>query len=128
MEETMSVHKERIRAWVEDLRTTDAPQGKGQLVTPEGGMCCLARACEVYRQQVGGEWSESGSDFHDARGCSSMTALPYGVQAWFGFEHGNPSLVDAFGVLSSAQRMNDRDGYTFAMIADAVERTFLSDN
>lgn len=111
------------RLWVEDLRT-NPPQAKGRLREGEK-MCCLGRACEVYRRETGnGEWvpSLSSDSLFKVEGVSDWSRLPDPVRQWLGlqtregeYEHRLPSSLGH--CLSS---MNDC-GATFAEIADVIE-------
>lgn len=115
-------NKERLRLWVQDLRTTDAKQARAYLRTTNGD-CCLGRACEVYRIQTGlGDWE--GKGFRDGRDCFDTTGLPHGVREWFGLSQANPELWNEHGILCHAQGLNDFDFYSFQRIADAVVRTY----
>lgn len=43
----MYIFNDQQRLWVDDLLTTDAPQGQGMLQSKCGSFCCLGRAMEV---------------------------------------------------------------------------------
>jgi hypothetical protein len=117
-------NKERLRLWVEDLRTTNAKQGKRWLRSEEG-WCCLGRACEVYRIATGrGRWHEFTLHLTDESGIVHSTDLPSSVCEWFGLGERDPKMRAADGTLLTAQAMNDGKKYTFAQIADAIERTY----
>jgi hypothetical protein len=126
---------------VDDLRTTDRPQGRMALRTTDGD-CCLGRACEVYKRETGeGEWvavsPKALESYHSAvrnkepqafkvRGFNSdrdPAVLPHEVAEWYGFSDINPSV--SVRSMATATELNDNARLTFAQIADAFERTYL---
>lgn len=44
--------------WVSALRSEKYTQGMSRLKTYNGKYCCLGVLCELYREKVGGEWTE----------------------------------------------------------------------
>jgi hypothetical protein len=119
----------RIRAWVENLRSGEYLQASGQLYDPEandgqGGYCCLGVAMEVA-QRLGCAITGNRDDW------GGTGYLPQGVQAWYGFADGtgdpvvsdSPDPDDAITAIGA----NDRLGWSFSMIADALERRYLTD-
>jgi hypothetical protein len=48
-EETSSVNKQLKEAWIEALRSGEYEQGKQQMETKDGRLCCLAVLCRVAK-------------------------------------------------------------------------------
>lgn len=98
--------------WVEALRSDRFTQTKRFLRTKEG-FCCLGVACELYREENGGEWTDAytGIAFE-----SSVKTLPDKVKDWLHLRSDNGSFRQ--GCLS---QQNDQ-GMTFAEIADLIEQ------
>lgn len=172
-----NINFERIRMWIDALRSGDYTQTSGTLErwTPESPLeieagrrgeikkivknCCLGVVCDVAiknglkldtnrkARESDGKITWPEYDYKDLGGlqlvpididfnnCSSY--LPYDVAEWLGFTDGkevdtNPTVA---GVRKNppaetfrARRLsqwNDTFGWTFADIADALERTFL---
>ena len=59
--------------------------------------------------------------------ASSTSMLPDAVQDWYGFNEADPVLYSEIGTLVTATGLNDRRKYDFKRIADAFERTYLSE-
>lgn len=118
--------KKRIKWLLDALRSGKYNQGTGRLLTiSDAGngrrfYCCLGVACEVYNDHH----KKNKLSFEilpsDVIGVGSFngekTYLPREVAKWFGFNRENPGLWK--GALTV---LND-NGYTFAMIADRIER------
>lgn len=139
----MKAYRERIRLLVDELRTTDKQQGKGNLckiVDEVAEYCCLGVATElamrhgveidVLEQTVGNTIYRN----YDGR----YGNLPTKVSNWFGFvdETDDEEGDDPILYLSSyrdrscttAIHANDYLHLTFAQIADAFEETYLREN
>lgn len=117
---------EAIREWVAALRGGEFTQTTGALHDAMG-YCCLGVACETFRRITGkGRW-DSLYDF-DMGDYTVGDVLPEVVAGWLGVDT-NPALVSAadpvLAELVLAASLNDEHGYTFADIADAIERTYL---
>jgi hypothetical protein len=54
-------------------------------------------------------------------------ALPPVVNEWLGLEGVIPEVKDAIGQVQNVATLNDKYKASFAQIADAIERTYLSD-
>lgn len=132
----MSVNKVNIRRWIEDLRTTDAPQVKGRLSNGVG-YCCLGRACEVARQDGIVTAIETAGDemFYVSTsdpGDRSSGTLPRAVAQWLGiyeYDQADPELAesdDDTEDMITATVANDHMGWSFEQIADALEWWYLS--
>lgn len=121
-----------IRArWVAALRSGEYEQGRHQLRTDHGGLCCLGVLCELAvadgvipaAEYSFGEWVYDEND----------TELPAPVREWAGLMTCNPwAPVDADGNGATLAELNDgcdaglhgpdeREPWTFAQIADLIE-------
>lgn len=120
---------EAIREWVADLRSGKYAQTTNVL-RHEDAYCCLGVACETYRRVTGhGQWKDEDGELYfsaneDLSGAEDQT-LPEGVQRWLGVEDNDPRPV-MDGDPTHATELNDNQRLTFAEIAGAVERTYLS--
>lgn len=107
-------NRERIAAWVAELRSGDYVQGTGALsrVSSDGKVshCCLGVACEVFNRQ--------SNDHVDIR--DEETSLPDEVSNWYGIA-GDPPLEDN----AIATAWNDDRGATFDDIAYMIEAVYL---
>lgn len=113
--------KSRLRLWVQDLRTTKAPQATGALKVklPSGkfGYCCLGRACEAYRRATGkGRWRHGQFIIDSAEG---INFLPTPVMEWLGVDC-DPELQEG----NSASQINDNTCADFQQIANLIEKRF----
>lgn len=146
---------ENIQKWIAALRSGKYIQVDGRLKDAQDRKhpkyCCLGVACEIYIAETGqGSWigkpGGSAVVFRDKDNNVESAELPGDVARWLGFmdDTGYP-LSDP--VLSftdeqkarleesipgsrsnpSAINANDLVGMSFEEIADAVERTYLSD-
>ena len=118
--------RENIQKLVHELRTTEKLQGQDYLAS-RGTYCCMGIACEialsngvkldVYRPSAGRPvWY-----------YNSLYTLPKEVQDFYGFDNSDPALFAEDGELSCASELNDLKNYSFTRIADAFERTYLSE-
>lgn len=127
------VNRERIRKWVEALRSGEYKQGQGALRPSDSKFCCLGVGCDVYRKakNVGRtkklKWTQWGSFLEEDY------VLPAGVMAWFGVMQEDPTVyvkneaidADTEEVAVSLAQLNDNEK-DFRYIASAIERTFLA--
>ena len=122
------VQKARIRKLVDTLRTTNKRQGRGYL-RQRGNktvkFCCLGIACEVAIAE-GVEISRN-TRYSVSTYSGGAYSLPSEVRNFFGFEHSDPRLLDENGNEDTASGLNDDEKYNFKRIADAFERTYLSE-
>lgn len=138
---------ENIRKWVDALRSGGFQQSTGALRKGDA-FCCLGVACEVYRRETGlGVWDastgqEEGVTAFEERPVTAFDedgnlgvarnweTLPDQVATWLGLD-ADPGLVPepSSGLLAKTQAstLNDEYGYSFAALADAIERTFLAE-
>lgn len=134
----MTPNKENIRKWVTALRSGNYQQVKRHL-SLNGGYCCLGVACElaiidgvrVKRTEVASMKLDGEEDTY-VNYDGGMSYMPNSVRKWLGIDYGDPALTEridenGFKVLVSASDLNDRDGKTFAEIADAIEQKYLAD-
>jgi hypothetical protein len=137
----VNVDRERVKLWVDALRSGEFEQGYSLLRTSEGRYCCLGVACEVARRN-GLEldsWKDEDGDvaYGERHGSDwSTMQLPGKVADWYGFvdDAGN-SVVDpplatcTDGDLDDAYVatfVNDSMGANFSRIADLVEQIYLT--
>lgn len=117
----MKPNKERIAEWVKDLRSGKFKQGERYL-RQDDKFCCLGVGCETYTRLTGeGNWSDKW--FHPTKEESSGAYLPNSVREFFGLGEANPIIIGDI----MATHANDTLKWTFAQIADALEKTYLSD-
>lgn len=121
---------EHVRLWVDALRSGDFKQGQNVL-RANRKYCCLGVACEQYHNEVGGQWTdqpELGRQTFTAKHAAYAATfdLPTEVAEWLlgNKDDTDPYLIDETGETHLASRLNDDKGYTFAQIADAIERTY----
>ncbi len=124
-------NKDRIRKLVEALRSGEYTQGIGQLtfIDKDGNEkdCCLGVACKVAIKD-GLELSVVRVGDGLAYGTERETGiLPSSVREYYGFSARNPAL-NVLRVMYTASSLNDSVHYSLGEIADAFERTYLSDN
>jgi len=105
--------KEIKNRWVKKLKI--AKKTEGGLHKKDGGMCCLGVLCEIYREEVGGEWA--GSKWVNKLAfLGTMNFLPEEVQKWSG-------IKTPYGLYSKANlaALNDASS-TFTPIIQAIEK------
>jgi len=108
---------------VDALRSGKYKQGQSCLrktVNGESLFCCLGVFCDVYREEVGGEWGPIDRPgaiyFTDPDHDIVAAFLPPSVTKWLGiFWNDGQTPKDTLVTL------NDSDKYTFAQIADHIE-------
>lgn len=112
------VNTERVKLWIDALRSGEYTQIKSQLGRDGEGYCCLGVACEVAIQNgldIERVVQSNGTiDFDGERGELTDT-----VAEWYGFDGNGVELED-----TTAISLNDDDEYTFVQIADKVERVY----
>lgn len=146
--------KRNRKAWVEALRSGKFKQTRGKLRSRNAAYCCLGVVCElaempkVYRGQeyVYGDaevlaidpadlgWNDDTPDRFWER--FSPTGLPLAGQEWLGVSSDSPRLAEPVVVKvyddgtesteASLIELNDTYEWTFAQIADAVEKYGLA--
>lgn len=128
---------EVARMWVDALRSGEFKQGAERLKSVDGSgqarHCCLGVLCELaIRDGVKLSARERGGVVHFGYAMASGY-LPDEVGQWAGIPERNPFLNLPDGTLrgvvrSTAARLNDKEGWSFAQIADAIEYTHLTDH
>lgn len=137
-----NVNVENVRKWVDALRSGNYEQTDGQLrkEDDEGvvGFCCLGVACDISEL---GTWDENdgfridGVEYYDDEDGREPDSgyLPIEVADWLGVFGNNPVLKATVPLADSdlteavASNLNDLYHLSFEQIADAIERTYLSD-
>jgi|SRR5688572_18258861 len=142
---TKEANPERVALLVAALRSGDYEQVQGRLavtVATKDGVeqwkyCCLGVACEVAIAN-GVEvpvamLQNPGAPFVLRSYDNGIVSLPRQVGDWFGFSSDDPMIdvnVDSdpsFPLRNvSATHANDSIGLSFAQIADAFERTYIT--
>lgn len=120
----LNLNKQAIRTWVERLRDPNSKQGRSVLGTSDGNRCCLGVACDIAVENgviPAPTPREDRGSVLEYDGESSY--LPEKVRKWFGFDFSNPSVGHC-----NATHLNDNLGWTFPVIAAAIEETYLSDD
>lgn len=92
--------------WTKALRGGKYIQGKGHLMTGSNTYCCLGVLCHIYAKETGDPFPVG-------------LYLPDYIQYWAGMKSSNGRLGDEERFLSY---MNDKEGKTFAEIADIIEK------
>lgn len=115
--------------WLNALRSGKFSQAQRRL-RKNGAYCCLGVLCELYRQEVGGEWRGDPDGYEDngvtvfwaGRGHDySATVLPAAVRKWAGLVNNSPAVrPDKEVVEVELAHLNDH-GSSFAEIADLIE-------
>lgn len=136
----MEPNKENIRLWVEWLRTKRLKQTTGTLAAlerghQEWGYCCLGVACEAAIASglnvtvvVNVDDLSSQRDRKWKSYDLSVDLLPVSVMQWLGLDSRDPMVWWTRGASKFAETLvtlNDREGWDFNPIADAIEYTFL---
>lgn len=116
---------ENVGKWVAALRSGEYEKTSGSL-RRDGCFCALGVACDV---SGAGAWS--GNEYK-TRGDRSFCRLPFEVAEWLGFseEETDPEADTGLeydnGIFVRVSALNDYREFSFAEIADALERTYLS--
>jgi hypothetical protein len=134
------VNKDKLKLWIDALRSGKFEQGQGNLASRDGEVvkyCCLGVACEVavkdgldlegrWGRPIGNEveeWVETDHKFYD----SEDLLLPPAVQDWLGIPGSTTVEVMLNGIEESVIDLNDNMDRDFGQIADALEWTFLKE-
>lgn len=147
----MALNKERIRLFVDELRSRRRRQGNGALArynpaAKKVSYCCLGVACEVARAH-GLKLDRVKTDeyyTYAPDNDSEASFLPYDVRDWFGFLDTNPEILilpedlrdlpadviplrNYTNAYVKAVAVNDVLKLPFSVIANAFERTYLTE-
>jgi hypothetical protein len=134
------VNKDKLKLWIDALRSGKFEQGQGNLASRDGEVvkyCCLGVACEVavkdgldlegrWGRPIGNEveeWVKTDHKFYD----SEDLLLPPAVQDWLGIPGSTTVEVMLNGIEESVIDLNDNMDRDFGQIADALEWTFLKE-
>lgn len=133
----MNVDKDRMRLAVNELLTTDKPQGTGSLRHGES-RCCLGILCEVavangLKLQVVPPIDARGDWLYGAAG--NVGSLPIEVQEWYGIYGSSPMLETLeptryHGSMITnilAHRANDELKLPFPVTGAMFAKTFLEE-
>lgn len=126
-------NKEHIKLWINGLRSGKYTQGSGQLHSQKGGFCCLGVACEVAIEN--GLELEKVETSNGFKYEYEFNYLPTKVRDWLGFDYdyqgdptvGRETLANVGTNKIHAVRANDELNWTFAKIADSLEKMYLND-
>lgn len=142
-----TVKRERIRLWVEALRSRRYPQGQHMLrtpenlkygqkelkfqVTPEDTFCCLGVGCEVAKDNglpLTVEVRGGNIYYTYAKHDYSSISFPDAVRDWYGLESDDPIIgFNDKGEPIRALEANDSLNLPFSQIAYLLERTYLGE-
>lgn len=126
--------------WVNALRSGQFKQGRSRLTTPtvdgRERYCCLGVLCEIAVQDGVVERTDvHGEVYYGNLGDRSSTALPSAVLRWaeMGDRYTDPYRTQEKYPCTDATPdykatlvdLNDDRRYTFAQIADVIERDFI---
>ena len=114
--------------WVKALRSGDYKRGRRALHMVTGNasqFCCLGVACELYRQEVGGEWVPDDPHrqvFKVGLFDADTQLLPPPVRDWLGIKTTDGDFSPTGGGASrSLTQLNDSYDFDFCKIADVIE-------
>lgn len=126
-----TVNKERVKLWVDALRSGKLKQATGQLgriVNHKAEYCCLGVGCEVAKKnglKLAKVKSPSNSPGSPLSFClyygGSASTFPYVVTEWFGMKP--DPVLDSHGLVCT--RANDDLKFSFEKIADLIEKRYL---
>ena len=138
-------NKARIQLLVAALRSGEYQQTTGQLEDGDGKMCCLGVACKVAMQhglplsRILIAEAEQDPDYPklfskypadtEYSYNESTTVLPNEAMHWYGFSEPDPKLIAPnTSKIVGATVLNDDFKCTFGEIADAFERTYITNS
>ena len=145
------MNKDKVRAWVEALRSGEYRQGRDRLATVDNeavNYCCLGVACEVAikdglnldRTVVDGDDPDIDVSVPYVLYDTEPNVLPSAVRQWLGVKDDikadisdidGPWTPTDWSVIDPTYRsvikLND-GGWTFDMIAQALENTYLKED
>lgn len=123
---------DRLKLWTDALRSGQYEQGVNVLRTKDGKYCCLGVLCEVA---IANGLDVPVSERDSVKGSSSAgriyggcaTYPPDSVLEWLGLrDHGKELGVHSGPRWVSLIYLNDHARFTFAEIADALEREYAA--
>lgn len=113
-------------AWKAELRSGNKRQGTNYLRDDNDGYCCLGVAAEVMRERFPERLKELGIEIVDA--TDNYMVVNYSDDGFHDSLVGTlpHALLDELGLNENSQefliQMNDREGKTFAEIADWLDQ------
>jgi len=118
---TKTVNKEAIEEWVEALRSGQYEQGVHHLRNKDETYCCLGVVCDLFKEEVGGEWKEE-----DNMRNNYTFNIPKSKISYYGDEYMPDTVVKYLGLdedflNDTLTEMND-SGRSFEEIADKIEK------
>lgn len=118
------MNKENLKLWIEDLRTTEAPQTT-EVLHDTFGFCCMGRLCVVaIAAGVNVDAAPTGGPEGIVTYDCSDAFPPDSVKGWLDPEGdldcGERTQYDVFA------DWNDSERLTFHEIADRLEAEYLS--
>lgn len=132
--DTKNVNKDRIRLWVDALRSGKYTQGKYSLQYDSPFdedkicFCCLGVACKIAVEEgLSIDVKKCGDIGYSYDG--DFTGMPSSVKSWYGLDDNIRRDIIVFDENNDKRSiigMNDK-GLTFEEISDNIERTFLVD-
>lgn len=118
---------QNAKKWVEDLRTTEAKQGRGFLNLTRDNVsyfCCLGIACELYIRE-GNDLRKTADPIFTEKtfyGVESYSGtLPEKVRVWLGLRTPKGRFETDPSNYVSLVALNDLRNKTFKEIADIIE-------
>ena len=141
-----TVKRERIRLWIEALRSRRYPQGQHSLrllvnvpsrmgdtfkISDEDQFCCLGVGCEVAKDKglpLTVEVRGGNAYYTYAKHDYSSISFPDAVRDWYGLESHDPIIgFNDKGLPIRALEANDSLNLPFSQIAYLLERTYLGE-
>lgn len=117
------MNQEIKEMWVAALRSGEYEQGRRQLCSIDGKMCCLGVLSDLYIKITGqAKWADDGTTFLWDNGEEKLV-LPDPVRAWAGLASNNP-MVGSHTLSTYNDGVNAAGvrPHSFADIADLIER------
>lgn len=109
------------KEWLEALRSGEYQQGKNMLRNDDDTFCCLGVLCDIYSKKENIPWENETDEerkFFTIEGEGGVLSLS--VSKWAGFGTYSSTLLLSDG--HSLVGLNDVEDYTFAQIADVIEK------
>lgn len=123
-------NKEVVKKWVDNLRSGEYSQGKGQL-EDNGCFCCLGVLCDMaVRENVIPSPNFQEGPYGSEKICyeNEWQYLPDKVREWAGLTSGNPMFsIPSLHSPVFLSDLNDDHGFTFEMLADLIEKEYLGE-
>jgi hypothetical protein len=115
--------KDRLRLWVEALRSGNYAQTMHKL-RDDDGFCCLGVMCDVFMRETGqGKWEDTAYRLVFELDSVAKESLPQAqVLEWFGFFEAYTELPTDAGLCNiEFVTLNDDLKLSFGQIADLIE-------